>query len=285
MTIQTILLGMGYTFARAATLGFDIISLMMLRLSGSSLLMFLLWKISGETPIEMSKLKSKLPSLLFLACIGILMNQFCFMLGLKLTTPASSSLLYALTPMIAFCFSAWYFHSEQFTRKKLLSILLALAGVVIVILARFQEQGNGALGGNFITLVAVLMWSLYISFSRPLLQIFPPIQLTLIIMLIGTVCFMPFGISSILEFPFSTVSNEEWFGLGYIIAVNSVIGYWLLMFSLTKAPSSEVSIFINAQPLVAAVFSYFYNGETISALVAVGGGLILAGIWFMNQKH
>ncbi|MCS7074449.1 MAG: DMT family transporter, partial [Bacteroidia bacterium] len=191
MSIQTVLIGMGYTFARSATIGFDILTLMTLRLSGSTVLMFLLWRLLGEKSVELNFFRSQWKQLVGLAIVGILVNQFCFMVGLKLTTPASSSLLYALTPMLAFCFSAWFFRTEEFTRQKLVSILLALLGVIVVILARFSEQGIGAISGNLVTLTAVLMWAFYIAFSRPLLQTIPPIQLTFYLMLIGTLLFLP----------------------------------------------------------------------------------------------
>jgi drug/metabolite transporter (DMT)-like permease len=84
------------------------------------------------------------------------------------------------------------------------------------------------------------------------------------------------------QFDWPSVSAKAWFGLGYLVLVNSVAGYFLTMFAVTRITSSQTALYINLQPIVAMAFSSWYGGEHIPVQVFVGGFLVITGIFVLN---
>ncbi|MDT7923845.1 MAG: DMT family transporter [Chlorobiota bacterium] len=66
--------------------------------------------------------------LLVLGLLAVPLNQWCFLAGVRLSTPANASLMYALTPVWTLLLSS-ALHQERLTALKLTGVLLAVGGV------------------------------------------------------------------------------------------------------------------------------------------------------------
>jgi drug/metabolite transporter (DMT)-like permease len=282
MALQTLLVGPGFTFSQYAAKNFPPLVLLLLRLSFAALLLLPLFVYTGGFK-TFKPTRRQWIGIVSLVFVGMLANQLLFMVGLRYTTPASSALLYALTPLIVLALSVFLFRSERLTFWKTTGILLALLGVGIIFFEKGYALAADRTLGNLITLAAVCCWALYLTYSRKLFQNLNAFQTTSFMMMLAAVIYLPFGITQLPGMDWQTVPAHAWFGLAYMVVVNSILGYLLVTYGLSHLPASQVSVYINLQPVTATLFSVLVVHEPLTAGFVLGGLVILLGIYLVNR--
>ncbi|MFQ3607491.1 MAG: DMT family transporter [Chloroherpetonaceae bacterium] len=286
MMAQTFIAGSTFSFARTASVEFNPLVLAFLRLTGSALIFGVLFfsrgGLNGKRPTVSEWIK-----LFALAFVGITSGQFLFLYGLKFTTPASSAVLYAMTPLWVVLISVMLSKSERLTTHKLFAIAIAISGGLTALFGSGKtiDFTENAWLGNFITLGAVWCWSSYLAFGKKILVHYDAIQSTALMMMLGALMFFPIGIVPTLSFEWSMISSGAWFGVVWVTVLGSVVAYGLISFALSKLTASQISVFMNAQPAIAASVSMIFFGEPFSLLLVLGGTLAVTGIVMLQQER
>jgi drug/metabolite transporter (DMT)-like permease len=285
MALQTALIGPGYTFTRDAATHIPPFTLLWLRLSITALLFIGWFALNGKWKVLRTLDAANTRRLWLVTLLGITANQFFFMVGLRYTTPASSALLYGLSPAVVLLMAVVIFRTEKFRMAKLGGLVLSFLGVLLVFLSNGGEFAGDRLFGNFITLFGVGAFSFYMVYSRPLFQHMHSLTLTGLTMVLGAAVFIPVGIIVLPGTNWAAIPPEAWFGLGYLIAINSIVSYALILYALTTLKASQVTIYMNLQPVSATLFSVLYAGEELTTLFLLGGLLTVSGIFWMNRAN
>ena len=286
MIAQTFIAGTSFSFARTASLEFNPLVLTFLRLTGSALIFGVLffWRggFNGNRPTL-----SEWRKLFALAFVGITSGQFLFLFGLKFTTPASSAVLYAMTPLWVLLLSVVISKSERLTTRKLVAIAIAISGGLTALFGSGKrvDFAENAWLGNLVTLGAVWCWAGYLAFGKKILLKYDAIQGTALMMMLGALMFFPIGLVPTLLFEWSSVSVSAWLGVVWVTILSSVVAYGLISFALSQLMPSQISVFMNAQPAIAASVSMLFFGEPFSLLLVVGGALAVTGIVMLQQEH
>lgn len=270
--INQLLAGGTFPIAKIALASFEPFTLALARFVIASIaLLFIVWSTGRLKPIQ----KGDWGRLLWLGFLAIPLNQLLFLYGLKFTTPGRSALYYGATPVFVFLLAVWYL-KEKPSWKKLLGILTSFVGVAIILRAgRFDSE---ILFGDFLVILAVIAWAAYTIFGKPLLRRYGALTMTAYALGIGTLMYLPLGIYFALKFNFSTVSTEGWLSLGYLAIMTSVVAYSLWYWALARMEASKLAVFQNLQPVIAALLSFIFVGETFGPPFFIGGGLVIAGV-------
>ncbi len=286
MMAQTFIAGTSFSFARTASIEFNPFVLAFLRLTGSALIFGVLFfsrgGLNGVRPTASEWIR-----LFALAFVGITSGQFLFLYGLKFTTPASSAVLYAMTPLWVLLISVMISQSERLTKRKLFAIAMAISGGLTALFGSGKtiDFAENAWLGNFITLGAVWCWASYLAFGKKILVNYDAIQGTALMMMLGALMFFPIGIAPTLSCEWSMISSGAWFGVFWVTVLGSVVAYGLISFALSKLTPSQISVFMNAQPAIAASVSMIFFGEPFSLLLVLGGTLAVTGIVMLQQER
>lgn len=284
MTLQLVLIVPAYSLAHYAARSIAPQALMLARLAGAALLLApVFFALGGFHRFRLTR--RQWLSVTFLSLLGIVLNQYLFVVGLKYTTPANSALIYALTPLVVLLSAVFLLRQERITAGKLGGILLALTGVVLLFLGKESTVALDRDYGNWLTLGAMCCWALYLVLSKRVVQGINPLQLTAAIMVIGFLVYLPFGVQPTLAFDWGTVPRLAWVGLGSLILVNSVASYLLINYAFGALKASQVATYINLHPLGAAVFSYFALGERFTPAFVVGALCTVVGIFWLNRAQ
>jgi drug/metabolite transporter (DMT)-like permease len=139
--------------------------------------------------------------------------------------------------------------------------------------------------GNIITLWAVLSWSVYLAFGKLVLPKYDPIQSTSLVMILGAVMYAPIGLWHLPDFDWTVISSQAWIGFVYITFFASALAYLLLTLALKGLDSSQASVFMNAQPIVAALFSWLVYGEQLTLNLVIGGLITITGIMMLQKAR
>lgn len=283
MGAQTLVIGPAYTLTQWAALEFDPFTVQFLRVWGAALSFALLFTLTGKWATVRALPRSKWKSLAGVAVVGIVINQFCFTLGLRYTTPANSSLIYALTPMMVLLLAAGIFRTERLTPLKGVGVAVALAGVVMVFVSLGREFRLDHLLGNAITFVALVCWALYMVLGKEVFKGLPPVVSTGLVMMLGALWFTPIGIGHTAVADFATPTWKGWVGLATLIFINSFLSFTILNYALSGLQASQVAIYNNIQPITAAMFSvWVMQAEELTLMLGLGGVVTLAGVLLLN---
>src|SRR6185503_1606907 len=123
---------------------------------------------------------------------GVVVNQVCFVEGLYRTTPTHSAILNTTIPVGTLLF-ALLLGRETLDGGKILSILLALGGVLLVVHPERATFGSATLAGDLLTLVNALSYGFFLVISKRALARMDPLAATAVLMSFGALGILAIG--------------------------------------------------------------------------------------------
>jgi len=128
-----------------------------------------------------------------LGLLVIPINQFCFLVGVKLSVASHSGILYACTPLLIYLISIRQ-KNEKFEMKKLITISLTIIGILVIFYENIfapSVPGVNFLLGDTLLFLAVASWSVYLAFSRRLILKYGALKTQTVSFLIGIILYIP----------------------------------------------------------------------------------------------
>ena len=274
LAIQIMIAGATHIVAKAVVTDINPSTLLLLRSLISAGALFALFSArSGRMRIQ----KRDWWSMALLGFLGISLNQFLYLFGLTFTTAANGALLYATTPVFVLLFSRFTL-KEPVTPRKTGGVILAIVGITIVVLERGVDFSAGYAFGNLMILIAVLAWSVFTVYGKPMIMKYGALQTTTAMMIAGAAIYFPFGMASSLDFQFSQLTALHWTGILYLSLGTSVIGYLLWYHALGRIDAGKAAVFSNGQPIFATILALTFLEYTITGSFVVGGVITITGI-------
>jgi drug/metabolite transporter (DMT)-like permease len=225
--------------------------------------------------------RRELGLLMVLGFIGVGLNQLFFVLGLGRTSVAHASILMGMTPLLVLLL-AFLNRLEKLTLRKLAGMGIALVGVAVLNAA--PENGSKpTVLGDLLIFLASFTFAIFTVGGKRLTRRYPGITVTAVSYAAGALLLLPLVIHGSASFDYSAVSLGGWAALLYMALFPSALAYLIFYYALTKIAASRVSAFAYLQPLMATVLAAPLLGESLSLLVGLGGGLVLAGVYVTER--
>ncbi|MCK8816578.1 DMT family transporter [Natroniella sulfidigena] len=237
--------------------------------------------------IEINFANKDLHSLFLLALFQPVIYFLFETLGVKLTSSSQAGMMIALIPVVVTILSA-IFLKEKPSRQQLVFIIMSVIGVVFIILMAGSGEMETRLTGIFLLLGAVLAGGIYNILSRKSSLQFSPVEITYIMMVIGAVVFNGVAIiqhllaGELTTYFLPLIEIEVIVAIVYLGALSSVVAFFMLNFMLSKIEASRSAVFTNLTPIVAVIAGVVFRGESFYWFQAVGGLMILIGVWGTN---
>ncbi|WP_175764091.1 DMT family transporter [Burkholderia ambifaria] len=223
------------------------------------------------------------------AFFGTFMFTLLMLNGVQRTSAVAAGVITSTIPAIVALF-AWLILREKPNGRALVSIALAIAGVVTINLANGGASAHGADGtssgsltGNLLILGAVCCESIYVILSRRLTQTLAPIDICAYTHLFGLCLMLPLGASALWHFDYATVPAGTWALVVWYGLSASIFSFWLWMKGIRHVPGSLAGVFSAVLPVAAAAYGIAFLGErpTLAhgiALACVVTGIVLASL-------
>ena len=165
--IVAIIYGVTFTIAKDVMPKYiDAYGFIVLRVGGATLLF---WLVSFLGPKEKI---AKQDFLRIAACafFGVAFNMLTFFKGLSYTSPIMGAVLMVTTPMIVLILSS-ILMKERMQSKKVIGILLGLAGTITLILyGKALKNAPNATFGNLLVFVNAVSYGFYLIFVKKLMD-------------------------------------------------------------------------------------------------------------------
>jgi drug/metabolite transporter (DMT)-like permease len=201
--------------------------------------------------------------------------------SLGYTSVASSVVLVSMGPLFV-GLGSWAFLGERPGAWMVAGILMAAAGSIAISWGDFGK-GQNQLLGDLLALCGAVMVAGYLMIGRKVRA--RRTLATYIALVYGVAMLTMLAIVAVAGQPLLGFTPEAYFWLLVLGLVPQLIGHSTLNWALRHLTATYVSIVTLAEPLSAGLLAYIILGEAFSWSTAVGGVLILAGIYIASRAE
>ncbi|MFP4589915.1 MAG: DMT family transporter [Halobacteriales archaeon] len=169
---------------------------------------------------------------------------------------------------------------EAVTRRKLVALLLAIGGVVVIV--GLDTSGVDPLGLALVSAAAVA-YAVYTTGSRVAVADLNPDVLSTLAMTGAAVLFAGYGLLSGTMFVPS--STDQWGVVIGLALLGTAAPITLFAYGLERVEASRASVLTTAEPPVAVALGVLLLDESLSPGVLVGGAMVLGGIVLIQSER
>ncbi len=219
-----------------------------------------------------------------LSLFGITLNQILFVTGLSLTKASNTSLLAVTIPIFTLSIGAIW-GVERLRKLKIVGIILAAIGVVLLIDPRNASFSSETTLGDLLVILNSLSYGIYVAVSKDTITRNGAIKSTAWIFIFGSLVCVPFGAYSLSAIDIFAVSWQIWLLVFYIAMVATLMPYLFNAFALARVNPSIVAVYIYLQPLIGFCLAVILLGEPIDLRVVFAALLIFAGVFLATKRN
>lgn len=220
-----------------------------------------------------------------LGFLGITFHQWLQSNGLQTSEAGVTAWIVATTPVFM-ALLGWLTLKEGLSLARIGGITMAFIGVLLVVskgdLASVSVGKFGA-PGDVLILISSINWAVFSVLSRRGLKSHPASLMMFYVMTSGWL------FTSILFFTgtdpgeLANLTLNGWIGIVFLGVFCSGLAYIAWYDALQSLSAAQTGSFLYIEPLVAVVVAFFVLNEAIVPASLLGGGIILFGVWLVNQ--
>lgn len=216
--------------------------------------------------------------------IGYFVSISLQFIGTKLSDAHTGALITSATPAFIVLFAKFVLN-ESVTLRKVIALLLATIGVVIVI--GFDNSGGQSFWGNMMLVGAALTWALLSVYVKVASARFSTLMITTYAIWFALLFTTPVMLWELHEQPVSFPNIIVVFGILYLGIISTAGAFFLWNKGMEMMDAGIGSLFFFFQPLVGTVFGFLFLHEQITASFYLGGLLIIIGVFIavMSPIH
>ncbi|PTQ96558.1 threonine/homoserine efflux transporter RhtA [Mucilaginibacter yixingensis] len=222
--------------------------------------------------------------LLGIALFGVLGFTALMLYGMKLVTGVTGSIVMSGTPAVTAAFSILFF-KDALTWKKLVALLLAISGVLVLQWKGDPSGGTRPWLGVILIFAAVCCEAGYTLMGKALTKNFPPEEIAGLSALIAVGLFIPFASWQVPKLDLAKVSIRDWLALTAYGLVTMGLGSVLWYKGLARVEGTIAASFMGVMPVSALLLSYLLLGEKFRWLHMAGFALVFCGVLLMISVH
>ncbi|MGE3320112.1 MAG: DMT family transporter [Candidatus Berkiella sp.] len=222
--------------------------------------------------------------LLAQAVTGGFLFNYLFFWGIESTTATSAGIISSTLPAFL-AVSAYVFLGEKFTTHKIMGIILAILGIVVISLDNRMDPNaiTGSYWGDFLVLLAIFPEALYSIFNKYISNRVTPLGSAFVVNWLIFLMMIPMSVGSLQTISLSEFPVYYW-GLVGLGSLCGAFFYWAWGQGLQKIPAGTAAIFGGVLPVATSILGYFYLGECFGWYDLCGMLLVFASICIGVEK-
>jgi drug/metabolite transporter (DMT)-like permease len=220
---------------------------------------------------------SELPALLGVGLIGFGVSIGAQFVGTDLSTAINGSLVTSAAPAFIVLFAAIILR-ERLTWTRIAAVVLATAGVLIIIDLSQVNFSSQTFQGDIALAVAAVTWGLYSVLVRLVSRDHDTLVVTLVAFIGGLFVTVPGALIESAALPIGEITPTIILGVLYVGVVSTAGAMWLWNRAFALVDASVASLFFFAQPVVGALLSVILLNQQITPNLIAGSVLIAAGV-------
>ena len=228
--------------------------------------------------------RQQLIGTLLLGATGILAYNL-FFLGALARLPASrTSLIIALNPVVTIA-AASLLLGERMNPRRWFGVVVALAGVWIVV-SRGDVLGSvtGSIGGGELLMFGgVCSWAAYTLIGRHVLRGLTPLAATTYASLWGTAMLAVVAASDLRGLALADLTPPVVLSALYLGVLGTSVAFVWYYQAVQRLGASRTVIFNNLVPVFGATFGVLLLGEPLLPSMLLGGAVAVGGVMLVSR--
>lgn len=214
---------------------------------------------------------------------GITLYAVLQNIAMQWTSASNATLIIASYPVITLLLES-LFYKVRLNATKIVGILIAIFGVVILSYVKAEKRQQGELLGVILLIVAGVAWAFYNFLTKKVVNHYPPVTLLFYQTLFGAIFMAPLSLFERSQWAAPTTMT---FSMMLFLALFcSVVAFLLYNLGLKHLSASTVTSMLNLVPFFGVFFSWLLLGEAITVRKIVGGGIVVLGVMLsIRQKN
>lgn len=246
------------------------------------------WVISLFMPKEKVPTKD-LILIMMSGLLGFVVSQTLTAWALNFTSPVYFSLIATLTP-VAVMLLAVIFLREGISGTKLAGVVIGICGAILMVVLKWQSgSGSNDFLGIVLALLSLLTWAVYMIITRKVTQRYSAVTQMKWIFLVSSVAVLPYTWSEIPQTVLWTSQiNAEWLcGIGallFIVVFATVLGYFMIPYSMKFIKATTASVYTNLQPVVASLVAIAMAQDVMTWDKPLAAIMVLASAYLVTKE-
>jgi len=241
------------------------------------LLLLLAWKMDRVRPAIRDY-----PYLALLGCLGVLLNQILFIVGLQYTTAINASILMPTIPVFAVAIAALA-GIERMSAARFAGVLLAVTGALVMLNPLNFSLSENTLFGNMLICINCVSYAGFLVLQKPLLKRLPPLTVIAWSFLFGGAAVFLISLPALSAMSLRTLPWTAHLGIIYIVLLPTTMNYALNTWAIQRSTPALVATYVTLQPLVASILAVLFLHETAGGREVCGFLLIVAGLLIVSR--
>ena len=213
---------------------------------------------------------------------GIMLYAVLQNIAMQWTSASSATLIIASYPIITLLMES-LIYKKKLSAIKIVAILIAIVGVVILSYVKSESRVEGELLGIILLIIAGVAWAVYNFMMKKVVNHYPPITLLFYTTLFGTIFLLPLALLERAQWQQPTLLS---FSMMMFLGVFcSVIAYLLYNRGLKTMAPSTITSMLNLMPIIGVFFSWVLLGEQVTLRKIIGGAVVIFGVMLSVRKN
>ena len=211
--------------------------------------------------------------------IGLGISLGAQFVGTDLSTAMNGALVTSASPAFVVLF-ALVLLREKLTILRLLSIVLASAGVLTILNPAAGDFGTDTFVGDIFLAMSALTWGLYSVLVRRVTMnhSVPTLTVTVYALLGGLLLSIPASALELSQRQIGEITASVVFGVLYLGLASTAFALLLWNRAFALVPASLASLFFFAQPLTGAILATLLLSQEMTLALWLGGALIALAV-------
>lgn len=248
----------------------------------SIFLFFFTARLEGRFP---RPTRQALPWLLFLGASGIFAYNALFFEGLRTVPAGRASLIVAVIPA-SVTLAASLILKERLAPLRLLGIALSFCGVALILSGGDPTNllVSGLSYGDLCIVGCVLCWTAYTLGGKKAMERTTPFASVTWSCVIGSVLLAPFALAGGAIEDAARAGPLAWANLVFLGVLATGLGFSWYYEGVKTLGASRAGVFINLVPVTAVILGVLILDEPLTPSLALGGAVVLFGVWLTNRS-
>ena len=205
------------------------------------------------------------------------LHFYTWIVGVQNTKVANAAICFSLVP-VYISIGAWIVFKEKIKRNLLIAVVAGLAGIVLVGLDDLSLSLDYLKGDLFAGLSGIL-FAIYFLVGKSLRRQMDNLVLMGIVYIGAAMITLPFLLNA--NAPLLAFNGQTKLAMLVLAIFPTILGHASFIYISKMIKASTVSMAVLLEPVFAGIVAYLLFAEQMTALSALGYGVIVVGIIFL----
>ena len=224
----------------------------------------------------------RLPRFGLLGLVLFVLFPLTFNVGLRYTEASRGAVMLATMPIWSALLGRVV--GERLTRRQVVGVALSVVGIGVAFVEPGQAVGGDAmrLVGDGLLLLTGLLGALYGLLATRVLDVDSPATVTTWAMLFGAVLLLPVAVVEGLVPAIGRLDGQLLGVVVFLGVLGGAAAFLLWTWALSRLTPTQVAVYVNLNPVVAALLGVVLLGERRSGLFLLGFAAVVTGVLLVN---